>query len=49
MARLDKPETMPNYCDNLYYVDPDVEPQFLDAMKKRASFCSTKLSYRLLP
>jgi 4-amino-4-deoxy-L-arabinose transferase-like glycosyltransferase len=49
MARLDKPETMPNYCHNLYYVDPDVELQFLDAMKQRASLCTNELKYRLLP
>ena len=49
MKRLEKPETVPNYCGNLYLVDPGVEPQFLDAMKTRSAVCSNELKYRLLP
>jgi hypothetical protein len=49
MTRLEKPETMPNYCGNIYYVDPDVESQFLDAVKDRSRFCSDDLKYKLLP
>ncbi|HKP52690.1 MAG TPA: glycosyltransferase family 39 protein [Chloroflexia bacterium] len=49
MARLEKPESVPNYCGNIYYVDPAVESQFLDAMKNRSRFCSNKLKYKLLP
>lgn len=49
LTRLDKPGTMPNYCNNLYYVDPAIEPQFLDAMSHRGLYCTNKLTYKLLP
>lgn len=49
MDRLERPETLPNYCDNLYYVEPDAEPDFLDAMKRREAYCTSKLNYRLMP
>ncbi len=49
LAHLEKPGTMPNYCNNLYYVDPTIEPQFLDLMKKRGLYCTNKLKYKLHP
>ena len=49
LARLEKPGTVPNYCNNLYYVDPAIEPQFLDAMSYRGLYCTNKLQYKLLP
>lgn len=49
MDRLKEPRSIPNYCKNLYFVAPDLEPAFNDLINAHKDMCPAKIEYRLLP
>jgi hypothetical protein len=49
MDRLKEPEKVPQYCENVYYVAPDLVGKFEELIERHIEMCPEPVLYKTLP
>jgi 4-amino-4-deoxy-L-arabinose transferase-like glycosyltransferase len=49
LDKLAKPDSVPGYCKNIYYVTPDLLPQFKELIAEHSAECPAPIEYAELP